>query len=122
MLLNRWPANARAKEFLPTLKASPASSSKDAEIHPLLRICDAEEFIDEKTSSEDVKNSKPDPDILKAALKQIELPSNQTVLLGDTPYDLKAAQMAAIRFVGVRSGGWNDEELARSLGDLRGCP
>jgi phosphoglycolate phosphatase-like HAD superfamily hydrolase len=32
-------------------------------------------------------------------------------MLGDTPYDVKAARRAGVRIIGVRCGGWNDKEL-----------
>jgi phosphoglycolate phosphatase-like HAD superfamily hydrolase len=32
-------------------------------------------------------------------------------MLGDTPYDIKAAQSAGVATVALRSGGWKDEEL-----------
>ena len=37
-------------------------------------------------------------------------------MIGDTPYDAQAAQRAGVAFVGVRCGGWSDEDLQPALG------
>jgi phosphoglycolate phosphatase-like HAD superfamily hydrolase len=38
-----------------------------------------------------------------------------TRLVGDTPYDLEAARRAGVGFIGFRSGGWTDTDLAGAL-------
>src|SRR5436305_3865330 len=50
------------------LKLVVASSAKKGELKPLLKICGADEVIEDKTSSDDADRSKPDPDIVHAAL------------------------------------------------------
>lgn len=92
-----------------------ASSAKKGELQGLLRVCGADEFIHTKTSSDDAENSKPDPDIIHAALQQVGLAANQMVLLGDTPYDLQSAQKAGVGMVAVRCGGWSDGALVGAL-------
>jgi phosphoglycolate phosphatase-like HAD superfamily hydrolase len=62
-------------------------------------------------SSDDVKSSKPDPDVVEAVLERIGLPASEVVLIGDTPYDVEASLRAGIRVVALRCGGWKDEEL-----------
>jgi len=94
------------------LKLAVASSAKNEELHQLLRVCGADEVIDTKTSSDDVENSKPDPDTVSAALDKVGLPADQVVFLGDTPYDVEAGVRAGVRVVAVRCGGWSDADLA----------
>ncbi len=94
------------------LKLVVASSAKKDELTPLLRVCGAEKLIEDQTSSDDAENSKPDPDIVHAALKQIGLAPKKVLMLGDTPYDVEAAEKAGIRTVAVRCGGWDDKGLA----------
>ncbi|HJQ71481.1 MAG TPA: HAD family hydrolase [Blastocatellia bacterium] len=106
----------RVKELLKRmkddgLKLVVASSAKEDELKELVKIAGAEEFIEEKTSSSDAENSKPDPDIVKAALDELGLAPDEVMMLGDTPYDVKAAARAGIKTIGLRSGGWSDEEL-----------
>ena len=72
---------------------------------------DAEELIAEATSSDDAEESKPDPDIVEAALERIGLPRDQVLMLGDTPYDIGAAARAGVDVIALRCGGWDDEGL-----------
>jgi HAD superfamily hydrolase (TIGR01509 family) len=88
-----------------------ASSAKEDELKELLKIAGADEFIEDKTSSSDAENSKPDPDIVEAALGDLGLPPDEVVMIGDTPYDVEAAARAGIKTLAFRSGGWQDAEL-----------
>jgi phosphoglycolate phosphatase-like HAD superfamily hydrolase len=88
-----------------------ATSAQPDELRDLLRIVNAEGLADRAASSDDVKSSKPDPDVVDAALQRIGLPASDVVLIGDTPYDVEASLRAGIRVVAVRCGGWNDDEL-----------
>jgi HAD superfamily hydrolase (TIGR01509 family) len=92
-----------------------ASSAQRDEVDPLLEIAAVRELFEQQTSSSDAKQSKPDPDILVAALKRLQLEPAAVVMVGDTPYDVEAAQKAGVRVVGVRSGGWNDDALVGAL-------
>jgi len=88
-----------------------ATSSGESSIKPLLRQAGVEDLIEEASTSSDVQASKPDPEIVEAALKKTGVPSPQVVMLGDTPYDVKAATRAGIRIIALRTGGWSDPEL-----------
>ena len=89
-----------------------ASSAKGAEVHYHVGIIGAEDLIDGTTSADDVENSKPDPDIFQAAMKKVApLTADDVVVVGDTPWDVKAACKAGLRTIGVRSGGFSDEDL-----------
>jgi HAD superfamily hydrolase (TIGR01509 family) len=107
---------AGANQLLQLLKArdfqlAVASSAKKNELDPLLKICDADEVIEGATSSDDADRSKPDPDIVHAALGHLGLPADQVALLGDTPYDVEAGRKAGIRVIALRCGGWTDADL-----------
>lgn len=97
------------------LKLVVATSAKEDELKHLLKICGADEVIQSKSSSDEAKESKPDPDIVQVALKKIALPASEVVMLGDTPYDVEAAQRAGVAVIAVRSGGWGDADLQGSL-------
>ncbi len=90
------------------LKLAVATSAKKDELAPLLKIAGATDLIEEKTSSDDVKRSKPDPDIVQAALERLQMPREDTVMIGDTPYDVDAAHNAGIPIIAFRCGGWHD--------------
>ncbi len=36
-------------------------------------------------------------------------------MVGDTPYDVAAARRAGVACIGLRSGGWHDDDLAGAL-------
>jgi HAD superfamily hydrolase (TIGR01509 family) len=88
-----------------------ASSAKEDELKPLLEIAGAADLIAGQTSGDDADESKPDPDIVRAALKQSRAESARTVMLGDTPYDVEAASRTGIACVGLECGGWSREDL-----------
>ena len=92
-----------------------ASSAKEDELKALLKIAGATQFIEEKTSSSDADNSKPDPDIVQAALDELGLERDEVIMIGDTPYDVEAAARAGIKTIALRSGGWDDEGLRGAI-------
>lgn len=63
-------------------------------------------------STDDAEGSKPDPDVLEAALEKLALPAEAALLIGDTPYDLHAAVPLGLGVVALRCAGWGDKDLA----------
>lgn len=92
-----------------------ASSAQPDELGLLLKIAGVDELIGERTSSGDVEESKPEPDVVVTALRRLRLPPSAAVMIGDTPYDVQAALHAHVAVIGFRSGGWSDGDLAGSL-------
>jgi phosphoglycolate phosphatase-like HAD superfamily hydrolase len=92
-----------------------ASSAPADELTPLLKIAGAESLMDAQTSSDDAEESKPEPDILLAALGRAKAAPGEAIMIGDTPYDVKAAARAGVRIIGFRSGGWGDAELKGAI-------
>lgn len=88
-----------------------ASSAQPDELADLLKIAGVADLIATAASSSDARRSKPDPDIVHAALQRSGAPPDQALMLGDTPYDVEAALRAGIAIVGVESGGWGREDL-----------
>jgi HAD superfamily hydrolase (TIGR01549 family) len=62
------------------------------------------------TTTSDAESSKPDPDILSAALQQVD-DVRRTILVGDTPYDVESAARIGIGCVGLLTGGFSRAEL-----------
>jgi HAD superfamily hydrolase (TIGR01509 family) len=93
------------------LKAIVATSAKDEELNGLLKAAEVEDLMEEKATASDAKRSKPDPDIVEAAIEESGVPSNKAVMIGDTPYDVEAALRAGVRVIAFRSGGWDDDSL-----------
>jgi len=88
-----------------------ASSAQSDELDTLLRIANVADLISTRVSSDDADRSKPDPDIVRAAVQRAGSPPARTLMLGDTPYDVEAAQRAGIGIVAVQSGGWGADDL-----------
>jgi HAD superfamily hydrolase (TIGR01509 family) len=88
-----------------------ASSAQSSELGNLLEIAGVADLIATASSSSDAERSKPDPDIVHAALQRSGAAPDRTLMLGDTPYDVEAALRAGIVIVGVESGGWGREDL-----------
>jgi HAD superfamily hydrolase (TIGR01509 family) len=93
------------------LKAIVATSAKDEELKGLLKAAHVEDLMEEKATASDAKHSKPDPDIVHAAIEESGIPQQQLVMIGDTPYDVEAATKAKLRTIGFLSGGWTREAL-----------
>ncbi len=94
-----------------------ATSASDKELSSLLKIAKVDDILsqDDATSSDDAENSKPAPDIVKAALKKFEMQPNEIVMIGDTPYDIEAANKAGVEVIAVRSGGFDDSRLRKAI-------
>jgi HAD superfamily hydrolase (TIGR01509 family) len=110
------PTNG-ARELLERLAAENirrivATSAKKAELDAILRATKLEDCIDGATTADDADRSKPDADIVVAALGVAKAAPEEAVFLGDTPYDVQAAQRAHVVVVAVESGGWARAELA----------
>jgi HAD superfamily hydrolase (TIGR01509 family) len=88
-----------------------ATSAKDKELHSLLKAAQVDDLMEEKATASDAKRSKPDPDIVHAAIDQSGIARDKLVMIGDTPYDVEAASRAGVRIIAFRSGGWTDEQL-----------
>jgi HAD superfamily hydrolase (TIGR01509 family) len=92
-----------------------ATSAKQEEVRELLAICGGESFADQATTSDDADRSKPDPDIIAAALHKSGAPPHRAVMIGDTPYDIEAARRAGVAAIALRCGGWADAHLAGAM-------
>jgi HAD superfamily hydrolase (TIGR01509 family) len=89
-----------------------ASSGKPQHVDVSLDLLDARDLADAWTSSGDVEASKPAPDLLQVALQKLGAPADaDSVLIGDSVWDVEAAKKAGMPAIVVRSGGFGDDEL-----------
>jgi HAD superfamily hydrolase (TIGR01509 family) len=96
-----------------------ATSADDREVSALLRQAGVDDLIPTRASKDDAAASKPDPDIVQAALHRSGASASESVLIGDTPYDIEAAARAGVPTIALRSGGvWSDEDLRRATAIL----
>jgi HAD superfamily hydrolase (TIGR01509 family) len=96
------------------IRVSIASSADREQLDAYLKIADNGDLIEESSTADDAKRSKPHPDILEATLKKLGLSCSKVLALGDTPYDAEAAGKAEIWTVGVTTGGWSEKELLQA--------
>ncbi len=97
------------------LKPIVATSAGGNELEALLNAAGVGDLMDATTSASDASESKPDPDIVEAAVKKSGFAPDELIMLGDTPYDVQAAIGAHVNLVGVLSGGWTKEELSGAI-------
>ena len=86
-----------------------ASSAKEDEVDHYLDLLDARDLADSWTTSADVESTKPEPDLVKAAIEKAG--DDGAVMVGDTPWDIKAAKGAGIETIAVITGGFSRGEL-----------
>lgn len=92
-----------------------ASSSHSAEVAYHLSLIACEDLVDETTTKDDVENSKPCPDIFAAALAKVApLTAGEVLVVGDTPWDVKAAAKLGMPILAVRCGGFPDDALTEA--------
>lgn len=123
------------QQYLPTIKPFPhtadlltrmreagltlviATSAEQDELSKLLQVIgpNASGFFKQETSSKDAPRSKPDPDIMHAALQHLDHPASEAIMLGDTAYDIEAAAKVNVPTIALRCGGWSDKDLHGAL-------
>jgi HAD superfamily hydrolase (TIGR01549 family) len=89
-----------------------ASSAKEDEVEHYIDLLDARDLADAWTTSADVDETKPAPDLVAVALRKAG--GLSAVMLGDTTWDVEAAKHAEIKTVAVLTGGFSEDELRRA--------
>jgi phosphoglycolate phosphatase-like HAD superfamily hydrolase len=103
-----------ARELIVELKRSMdavvlASSAKEAEVERYLDLLDARDLADAWTTSGDVEATKPEPDLVHAAMHKVDAESG--LMIGDSVWDCEAASRAGLDSVAVLTGGFSEQEL-----------
>jgi HAD superfamily hydrolase (TIGR01509 family) len=88
-----------------------ASSAKEQEVDHYLDLLDARELAEAWTTSADVENTKPAPDLVHSALEKMGAEPGSAVMLGDTPWDVRSAGEAEVETITVITGGFSEQEL-----------
>lgn len=103
-----------ARELLEDLKGDGfrvvlASSAKQREVDHYLDLLDGRDLADDWTTSDDVEQTKPEPDLVLAAREK--LGGGDAVMVGDTPWDIEAARRSDVPTIAVLTGGFSEAEL-----------
>jgi HAD superfamily hydrolase (TIGR01549 family) len=101
-----------------------ASSGKRDEVDPYLDLLDARDLVEAWTTSADVEQTKPEPDLVHTAIGKVG--GGEAVLVGDSTFDCEAAARAEVPTVAILTGGFSEQELRKagagsvfeSLGEL----
>jgi HAD superfamily hydrolase (TIGR01509 family) len=107
-------------------KAILASSAKAEEVEHYIDLLDARDLVEGWTTAADVERTKPHPDLVHAALEKVG-GEGPAVMVGDSTWDVKAAEAAGVPTLAVLTGGFSEEELreagaaevCESIGELR---
>jgi len=86
-----------------------ASSAKEDEVGRYIELLDCTELISAYTTSDDVEQTKPEPDLIHAALERIT--GAEAVMVGDSTWDVEAARRAGVPTIAVLTGGFSAAEL-----------
>jgi HAD superfamily hydrolase (TIGR01509 family) len=91
-----------------------ASSAKAEEVDHYLDLLEARDLVDDWTTSADVERTKPQPDLVEAALEKAGYDRENddgALMIGDSVWDVKAASAAGIPTLAVLTGGFSEAEL-----------
>jgi HAD superfamily hydrolase (TIGR01509 family) len=86
-----------------------ASSAKQEEVDHYLDLLEGRELVDGWTSAADVEQTKPAPDLVHTALAKAG--DGPALLIGDSIWDVKAANAAGVPTLSVLTGGFSEAEL-----------
>jgi HAD superfamily hydrolase (TIGR01549 family) len=98
-----------------------ATSAKRDELDGLLARGDLGPLVDVAATSDDAEDSKPDPEIIAAALEKAGVGAEEAVMVGDTQYDVEAAHKAGVPCVALLCGG-NDPATLRAADAIYADP
>jgi HAD superfamily hydrolase (TIGR01509 family) len=88
-----------------------ATSAEKSDLEALLAAIDADDAIDAVTSGGEVGAAKPAPDVFIVALEEAGTAPDATVVVGDTVWDVVAADRAGLPCVAVTTGGISRADL-----------
>lgn len=88
-----------------------ATSGKESDLEWMLPAIGADDAVTGATTSADVDDGKPEPDLLTTAMRDHGLDPQRTVVVGDAVWDVEAAQRAGLPCIGLTCGGISAQEL-----------
>ena len=103
-----------AKELLAALqdrglKVVLASSSIPKHAGYAAKLLDADKLADAATTADDVDEAKPDPELIDVALDKVN--GSRACMVGDSVWDVKAAEQRGLPTIGLLTGGYGRQEL-----------
>jgi HAD superfamily hydrolase (TIGR01662 family) len=111
----------KVKELVEALKKcgiqiAIASSAKESEVERFSKMLGIQSLVSSTSSSDEVKSSKPDPDVVEVVLDKLKVDPKEALMIGDTPFDIDAAKKAGVRTIALRCGGyWSDNDFQGAI-------
>ena len=133
--LDEYRSEIFREEYLPKVKPFPkvrelferlrddqkrillASSGKQKDTDHYIDLLKVGKFIEGCVSGDEVGRSKPQPDIFAACIDKFQLARDQTLVVGDTRWDVEAAARTGLRTIAVTCGG-TDGNILRAGGAI----
>ena len=92
-----------------------ASSAKQEELDHYIDLLDVRDLVDASTSSADVEETKPAPDLVEVARGKATV--ERAVMVGDSTWDAEAAARVDVPTIGLLTGGFSEAELREAGAD-----
>ena len=116
-LLEKVQPFPKVKELFEAIKADGirivlASSAREETIEHYKQLLEIEDLIEGATSTDEVEQSKPEPDIFRTALDKLDgVSADEAIVVGDSPYDAIAAKKIDLTTIGLLGGGFSEDTL-----------
>jgi len=99
------------------LKVVYCTSGADEDVEDFRAKIGCDDVVEAVVNSSDVEKSKPEPDIVRAALDAVGVEPDRAVMVGDTVYDVRASHAAGVTVIGLVCGGISEQELREAGAD-----
>jgi HAD superfamily hydrolase (TIGR01509 family) len=91
-----------------------ATSGKEEDLEWMLPAIGVDDAFEGATTSSDVEEGKPAPDLLSGAIEKHRLDPSRSVAVGDTVWDVEAARRAGVPCIALTCGGISEAELRQA--------
>lgn len=110
-----------AKEIIASLSSQRiaiwlATSAKSEELEHHVQALEAKDKLAGMVSAADVDNAKPAPDIFQLTLERAGSSPQESIVVGDTIWDIQSAQGCGLQTIAVRTGGAFSREDLHAAG------
>lgn len=93
-----------------------ATSSHKEDVTTYTKLARIDDLVDWQITADDAGKSKPAPDVFEAALDKLKLPAERAIAVGDTRFDIEAANKIRLPTIGLLCGRAADAETLRTAG------
>jgi len=95
-----------------------ASSSHQEDVEKCMKRARIDDLVDIQITADDADESKPAPDVFAASLGRLHVSAERAIAVGDTRFDVEAANKIGLATIGMLCGGAAAEETFRRAGAI----